>query len=106
MGYEPSLAENGLQAVNKVKDTYFDLILMDIRMPVLNGLNASKEIREFEKTAPHKKTQIVALTANATAYDRDLAIAAGMDDFLPKPLKISSLVQVIQSTKSISSSQK
>ena len=97
MGYQPTLAENGLEAVSKVENTYFDLILMDIRMPVLNGLNASKEIRELENRLNRKKTYIVALTANATSYDRDLAISSGMDDFLPKPLKIASLVQVIQS---------
>ena len=97
MGYQPTLAENGLEAISKVENTYFDLILMDIRMPVLNGLNASKEIRELENRLNRKKAYIVALTANATSYDRDLAISSGMDDFLPKPLKIASLVQVIQS---------
>ena len=97
MGYQPSLAENGLEAISQVESTFFDLILMDIRMPVLNGLNASKEIRALEKKLNRKNTYIVALTANATSYDRDLAISSGMDDFLPKPLKIASLVQVIQS---------
>ena len=97
MGYQPSLAENGLEAISQVESTFFDLILMDIRMPVLNGLNASKEIRALEKKLNRKRSYIVALTANATSYDRDLAISSGMDDFLPKPLKIASLVQVIQS---------
>ncbi len=80
-GLDVSLAENGAKAVEKTKIQSFDLILMDIQMPVMDGYQATRAIREFNPAIP-----IVALTAAATVEDRDKAVQAGMNDHLSKPI--------------------
>ena len=79
--YEYDRAKTGEEAVEKMKNGNFDLILMDIKMPVMDGLTATKEIRKFNPDIP-----IIALTANAFDSDRQLAIEAGCNDFLSKPV--------------------
>ena len=74
-------AKNGQEAVDMADKGGFDLILMDIKMPVKDGLAATKEIKE-----KHPEMPIIALTANAFDSDRQLAIEAGCDDFLSKPV--------------------
>jgi signal transduction histidine kinase/CheY-like chemotaxis protein len=74
------VAENGLIATEKIKETAFDLVLMDLQMPVMDGYTASKKIREFNTTIP-----IVALTASATANVREKVLAVGMQDYVTKP---------------------
>jgi PAS domain S-box-containing protein len=76
------IAENGLVAIEKVKNTYFDVVLMDIQMPGMDGYEATKAIRAMESS---KDIPIVALTANATQHDVELCLAAGMNDYLAKP---------------------
>lgn len=75
-------AENGLVAIEKIKNNFFDVILMDIQMPVMDGYEATKVIRAMDQSA---NVPIVALTANATQHDVEKCLAAGMDDYLPKP---------------------
>lgn len=87
---ELTIAENGKLAIEAVKKGEFDLILMDMQMPVMDGLEATKLIRRFEMEQG-KRTPIVALTANATAQDKTLCVEAGMDDFLTKPVKKKSV---------------
>jgi PAS domain S-box-containing protein len=100
-GIEPDLAENGQIGVDKVTLKNYDLILMDINMPVLGGVEATKVIREM----PHRKdTKIVALTANAMAGDREMFLREGMDDYLAKPLEIPELERVL--SKYLGNSQK
>ena len=79
--YEYVRACNGQEAVDMVEAGGIDLVLMDIKMPVMDGLEATKAIKE-----KHPDLPIVALTANAFDSDRQLAIAAGCDDFLSKPV--------------------
>lgn len=74
-------AENGLVAIEKIKNNYFDVVLMDLQMPVMDGFEATKAIRMMESG----KMPIIALTANATQKDVEKCIAAGMNDYLPKP---------------------
>ncbi len=88
-------ATNGQEAVELYLKNDFDLILMDCQMPVMDGLEASREIRKLEQLN-NKKTPIIALTANAFKEDRDACIAAGMDGFLSKPFKKKQLLKVIQ----------
>jgi signal transduction histidine kinase/CheY-like chemotaxis protein/HPt (histidine-containing phosphotransfer) domain-containing protein len=88
-------ATNGQEAVELYIKNDFDLILMDCQMPVMDGLEASREIRKLEQLN-NKKTPIIALTANAFKEDRDACIAAGMDGFLSKPFKKKQLLKVIQ----------
>lgn len=77
------IAENGLVAIEKVKNTSYDIVLMDIQMPVMDGYEATRAIRLMD--VPKKDTPIVALTANATKTDIEKCLASGMNDFLPKP---------------------
>ncbi len=72
----------------------FDLVFMDIQMPEMDGFEATSRIRELEK-AGARKTPIVAMTAHAMAGDRERCLAAGMDDYLAKPLKQNELLGVL-----------
>lgn len=76
------VAENGLVAIEKIKNDFFDVVLMDIQMPVMDGYEATKAIRSM-KQGSH--LPIIALTANATPHDVEKCLAAGMNDYLPKP---------------------
>ncbi len=94
-GHEVQLAGDGKQAVELFAKEKFDLILMDWQMPVLSGLEATAEIRKLEsKSGGH--VPIVALTANAMEGDREQCIAAGMDDYLAKPIKPEELWRVLK----------
>ena len=87
LGYAPSTANNGLEAVNMLKETSYDLILMDVQMPQLDGLEATRKIRSEFQVQPF----IVALTANAMLEDKENCLAAGMDDYISKPIKLDEL---------------
>ncbi len=76
-------AENGLVAIEKLKNEWFDVVLMDVQMPVMDGYETTKAIRNME--APNNTVPIIALTANATKVDIEKCLACGMNDFLPKP---------------------
>ena len=83
VGLQVDSARNGREAVDKARITPYDLILMDVQMPEMNGLDASRAIRRLFGRA---QTPILAMTANAFEEDRHTCLAAGMDDFLVKPL--------------------
>lgn len=91
-----TVVENGLQAVKKVKQHRYDVILMDVQMPVMGGFEATTNIRQYEKVNDLPRTPIVALTAHAMLGDRDKCIAAGMDDYLSKPLDSNRMMSTIQ----------
>jgi hypothetical protein len=91
-GYEVSEASNGQEAVEAVQYDSPDLILMDISMPIMDGLAATKKIRQFDKTA---KTIIIAVTAYGQSYYRQ-AIEAGCDDLINKPLDSKSLRPMLE----------
>lgn len=91
------IAENGRVAVKKIQEKIYDIILMDIRMPVMDGLEATEKIREFEKNTPNRHpVYIVAFTAYAIEGDRERFIAAGMDDYITKPFQPEELIRVLQ----------
>ena len=77
-------------------DGDFDLILMDMQMPVLNGIDATRAIRLREAEEARRRIPIIALTANALAEDRDACLAAGMDDFIAKPFRADAMLAVIR----------
>jgi CheY-like chemotaxis protein len=91
LGYEPVVVHNGREAVDRFKEEYFDLILMDVQMPVMDGFEATKEIRLLQGTQP----VIIATTANAMQGDEAECRDAGMDDYLSKPIKIEALRKII-----------
>jgi CheY-like chemotaxis protein len=86
-GVMADVVENGLQAVEMAKTEYYELIFMDVQMPVMNGLDATRAIRELDITQPH----IIALTANAMAEDRIRCRDAGMDEYMSKPIVLAKL---------------
>jgi CheY-like chemotaxis protein len=91
LGYEVKIARNGLEAIESVKSNDFDLILMDIQMPKMNGLDASRKIREI---LPEKDLKIIGLSANAFREDIDDALASGMNGYLTKPASIHDIARV------------
>jgi len=100
LGYLADVAQNGMEAVSAVAARPYDVIFMDVQMPEMDGLEATRRIREFEKM-PHmaratKRIVIIAMTANAMVGDRDRCIAAGMDDYLPKPVRPDALRAMIE----------
>jgi PAS domain S-box-containing protein len=98
LGHDVSFVENGLQAVQRCAEENFDLILMDGRMPVMDGLAAARAIRAGgldETWVLDPGIRMIALTANATGNDRELCLAAGMDDFLSKPVDERLLAQAL-----------
>lgn len=87
------IVENGAEAVTALKNFHYDLVLMDLQMPVMDGLEATRQIRAMEGTEKH--TTIIALTANVMSGDREQCLEAGMDDYLSKPMKQEDLEQMI-----------
>jgi PAS domain S-box-containing protein len=94
MGYQVTAAVNGREAVNLCRQKSFDLILMDIHMPEMNGFEATAAIRAYEGERGHR-TPIVAMTAYARQEDRDKCLQAGMDGYLAKPMDPARLYRVI-----------
>lgn len=95
-GHQVILVENGREALEAWEIEQPDVILMDVQMPVMDGLEATQLIRGLEQKRQFHPTPIIALTANAMERDRELCLAAGMDDFLSKPFQIQALLDVVQ----------
>ncbi len=101
LGHDVAFVENGLQAVQRCAEENFDVILMDGRMPVMDGVAAARAIRAGgigETWVLDPQIRMIALTANATGNDRDICLAAGMDDFLSKPVDERLLAQALHRT--------
>lgn len=96
MGIKCDIAENGEEAVERHLDKNYDLILMDMQMPVLDGVGATKKIREMELGAKAEKpVYVVAVTANIFATDKKKCLDAGMNDFISKPFNESELMKIL-----------
>ncbi|MEZ5106609.1 MAG: response regulator, partial [Draconibacterium sp.] len=92
------IASNGIEAFEMFKANNYDLILMDMYMPEMGGVESTKLIREFEKNSAQKPVFIVAVTANAFSEDRQTCLDAGMNDFLSKPFKEAELMKIIKNS--------
>jgi signal transduction histidine kinase/CheY-like chemotaxis protein len=96
MGYTVDLAEHGRQALERLAVTRYDAVLMDCQMPEMDGYEATRHIRDRSSAVLDHDVPVIAMTANAFAEDRDRCIAAGMSDFLSKPVDRSTLAQVLE----------
>ena len=92
-GISVDVAENGVEAVDRATTQDYDAILMDVQMPLMDGLEATRRIRKLD--SPRAKVPIIAMTANAMAEDRQRCIEAGMDDHLGKPVDVSRLYALL-----------
>jgi CheY-like chemotaxis protein len=92
MGYAADVANDGAQALQALEGTDYNVVLMDVQMPELDGLEATRRIR---KQWPERSLHIVAMTANAMAGDREACLAAGMNDYVSKPIKPAELAAAL-----------
>jgi signal transduction histidine kinase/ligand-binding sensor domain-containing protein/DNA-binding response OmpR family regulator len=92
MGYQPDIAINGREAIDAVAAKQYDVILMDIQMPEMDGLEATRYIRKNVAIQPI----IIAMTANAMVEDKEACLQAGMDDYLSKPMKLSEIIGMLE----------
>jgi signal transduction histidine kinase/CheY-like chemotaxis protein/methyl-accepting chemotaxis protein len=93
MGYRADLASNGLEAIECLARQTYDVVLMDVQMPEMDGLEASRRITA--RWPAGQRPRIVAMTANAMQGDREMCLAAGMDDYLSKPIRLDELVEAL-----------
>jgi CheY-like chemotaxis protein len=92
LGYKPHIANNGREAIDLLSQQAFDLILMDMQMPEMDGIEATKYIRKHFEVQP----VIIAMTANAMREDREICLQAGMNDYLSKPVKPEDLMMMME----------
>ncbi len=93
MGYRADLASNGIEAIECVERQTYDVVLMDVQMPEMDGLEASRRITA--QWPPDARPSIVAMTANAMQGDREECLAAGMDDYITKPIRVEQLIRAL-----------
>lgn len=96
LGCKVEVVDNGADAVKRVAQSDFDIVLMDYNMPDINGVEAAREIRDREASAHMRELPIIALTANAFKNHRDECLGAGMNDFLSKPFSQVELWTVLK----------
>ena len=94
LGYQADVAWNGLEALEALERQRYDVVLMDVQMPELDGLDATRRIRE--RWPAGARPRIIAMTANAMHEDRDACFAAGMDDYVAKPIRPDALAEALR----------
>jgi CheY-like chemotaxis protein len=92
LGYKPGIAPNGREVLNVMKKIEYDLIFMDVQMPEIDGLEATRMLRSTNKHQP----VIIAMTANAMQGDREMCLDAGMDDYISKPIKLDEVMVMLK----------
>lgn len=101
LGYHADIVSNGKEVLDSVATGVYDLVFMDVQMPEMDGLEATRQIR----TSGQRQPVIVAMTANAMSGDRDECIQAGMDDYICKPLNLDELAALMQKWQNYLNSQ-
>jgi signal transduction histidine kinase/CheY-like chemotaxis protein/ligand-binding sensor domain-containing protein len=97
LGYKTTMVENGLEALQNVSENKYDVVLMDVQMPEMDGFASTENIRKLDTPQPY----IIAMTANALAEDRDICLGKGMDNYISKPLKLDVLVAILKEAHAI-----
>ncbi len=96
-GHDITSVEDGLQAFKTFKETFFDVVLMDIHMPIMDGLESTAKIREFEASQPSRPpTPIIAMTANNEQSDHETYLKSGINGIITKPMNIKTIVSQIR----------
>jgi signal transduction histidine kinase/CheY-like chemotaxis protein len=98
MGYRADVASNGIEAIECIERQRYDVVLMDVQMPEMDGLEASRRI--VARWPQVERPRIIAMTANAMQGDREECLAAGMDDYVTKPIRVDALVQALNQVRS------
>jgi CheY-like chemotaxis protein/HPt (histidine-containing phosphotransfer) domain-containing protein len=96
LGLHAEVVANGLEALQSLKLIPYDLVLMDVQMPEMNGITATQKIRDPQSGVLNSQVPIIAMTAHALSGDRDHCLEAGMDDYITKPVELSSLVAAMK----------
>jgi CheY-like chemotaxis protein len=95
MGYRADVASNGIEAVESVERQAYDVVLMDVQMPEMDGLDSTRAIRKLTSIW---QPRVIAMTANAMQGDREMCLAAGMDDYVSKPIRVAELIDALRRT--------
>jgi CheY-like chemotaxis protein/HPt (histidine-containing phosphotransfer) domain-containing protein len=103
MGYDADVAANGLEVLEALSRQLYDVVLMDVQMPEMDGLEATRNLRR--ELPGDRQPHIVAMTANAMQGDREMCLAAGMDDYVSKPIRIEELVEALSKSRHLAKSQ-
>jgi len=93
LGYQPDIANNGLEVLEAIAKEKYDLIFMDVQMPKMDGINATKKIISLYKD---DRPKIIAMTAEATTEGKELCLNCGMDDYISKPFNIDELTLILK----------
>ncbi len=99
MGYRADVVANGLEAVDALKRQSYDVVLMDVQMPEMDGLEATRHVRR--ELPDWRQPRVIAMTANAMQGDREMCLAAGMDDYVSKPIRIEELVEALSKSRPV-----
>jgi CheY-like chemotaxis protein len=103
MGYHADVAANGLEVLEALGRQLYDVVLMDVQMPEMDGLEATRSLRR--ELSGDRQPHIIAMTANAMQGDREMCLAAGMDDYVSKPIRIEELVDALSKSQPLAASQ-
>ena len=104
MGYRADVASNGIEAIQSVERQTYDVILMDVQMPEMDGLEASRRI--CARWPRGERPTIIAMTANAMQGDREMCLEAGMDDYVSKPIRREELMKALLNVSQIHKGEK
>ena len=99
LGYRADVAGNGIEAIEALKRQHYNVVLMDIQMPEMDGVEATQIIRQ--EWPKNQQPRIIAMTANALAGDKEKYLASGMDDYVSKPVKIQELINALEKSPSL-----
>jgi CheY-like chemotaxis protein len=99
MGYQADLAANGVEVLEALQRQVYDVVLMDVQMPEMDGLAATRTLRRELPEA--RQPRVIAMTANAMQGDREMCLAAGMDDYVSKPIRVEELVEALSKSRAL-----